>query len=84
MPKLTLENIPDELHARLCEQAQRHDRSVAEEVMRILERQLAVPESDADASRDDWDPVAKAEQINRRLGRTFPDIVNEAKREGRA
>jgi hypothetical protein len=28
--------------------------------------------------------IAKAEALNRAIGKTFPDIVNEAKREGRA
>ncbi|WP_022835473.1 FitA-like ribbon-helix-helix domain-containing protein [Salisaeta longa] len=78
MPTLTLKGLPEELHDRLKEQAERHRRSMNSEAIMILERTLMPTRQSAEAA------IAKAEALNRRIGKAFPDIVNEAKREGRA
>jgi len=78
MPTLTLKGLPEELHERLKEQAERHRRSMNSEAIMILERTLMPTRQSAEEA------IAKAEALNRRIGKTFPDIVNEAKREGRA
>jgi plasmid stability protein len=78
MPTLTLKGLPEELHERLKEQAERHRRSMNSEAIMILERTLMPTRQSAEEA------IAKAEALNRQIGKTFPDIVNEAKREGRA
>jgi len=78
MPTLTLKGLPEELHERLKEQAERHRRSMNSEAIMILERTLMPTRQSAEEA------IAKAEALNRRIGKTFPDIVNEAKREARA
>jgi plasmid stability protein len=40
MSTLVIKNLPEELHARLKEQAQRHHRSVTKEVVNLLEQGL--------------------------------------------
>jgi len=43
MSTLVIKNLPEELHARLKEQAQRHHRSVTKEVVSLIESGPAVP-----------------------------------------
>ena len=78
MTSLTIKGLPEELHERLKKQAARHRRSVNDEVIAILEQALMPSRRSAEEA------IARAEALNREIGRTFPDIVNEAKREGRA
>lgn len=78
MPNLTIKGLPDELHARLKERAERHRRSMNSEAIMILERALTNRRPDAE------EMIRRAEALNERIGKTVPDIVNEAKREGRA
>jgi plasmid stability protein len=78
MPTLTIKRLPEELHERLKERAERHRRSMNNEVITILEEALMPSRRSAEEA------IARAEALNREIGRTFPDIVNEAKREGRA
>jgi len=78
MPNLTLKRVPDEIHEKLKERAERHRRSMNSEAIRILERALKPTRMSAEEA------IARAEELNDRIGKTFPDIVNEAKREGRA
>ncbi len=40
MGTLVIKNLPEDLHARLKEQAQRHHRSVTKEVVNLLEQGL--------------------------------------------
>jgi hypothetical protein len=47
------------------------------EAIWILEQALCPTRRDADAA------IAEAEALNRDIGKTFPDIVNESKKEGR-
>jgi len=42
MSTLVIKNLPEELHARLKEQAQRHHRSVTKEVVSLIEAGLEV------------------------------------------
>jgi plasmid stability protein len=77
MPNITLKNVPEEVHQRLKEQAERHRRSMNREAIWILERALCPTPRDADTV------IAEAEALNRDIDKTFPDIVNEAKKEGR-
>jgi plasmid stability protein len=77
MPNITLKNVPDEVHQRLKEQAEQHRRSMNSEAIWILERALLPTRRDAETA------IAEAQALNRKIGKTFPDIVNEAKKEGR-
>ena len=43
MATLVIKNLPDELHARLREQAQRNHRSVTKEVVNLIESGLHAP-----------------------------------------
>jgi plasmid stability protein len=43
MATLVVKDVPDDLHAALKQRAQQHRRSVAKEVLTMLERELAVP-----------------------------------------
>lgn len=43
MSTLVIKNFPEELHARLKAQAQRHRRSVTKEVVTLIESALAPP-----------------------------------------
>jgi len=43
MTTLVIKNFPDDLHARLREQAKRHHRSVTREVLSLVEAGLAAP-----------------------------------------
>jgi len=76
MPDLTLKDIPESVYKRLKARAENNHRPLEQEATQILEAALI--------DRSAEDVIARAEALNRRLGRTFPDIVNEAKRKGRA
>lgn len=79
MPTLTLKGLPEELHERLKEQAERHRRSMNSEAIMILERALMPTRQSAEEA------IAKAEALNRRIGKTFDaTLIEEGKREGRA
>ena len=78
MPTLTIKGVPPELHEKLKERAERHRRSMNNELLTILERTLTPSRKSAEEA------IAEAEALNDRIGKTFPDIVNEAKRKGRA
>ncbi|CAN5207559.1 MAG: plasmid stability protein [Gammaproteobacteria bacterium] len=43
MATLVIKNLPDDLHARLKAQAQRHRRSLTKEAVTLLEQGLAPP-----------------------------------------
>ena len=79
MPTLTLKGLPEELHERLKEQAARHRRSMNSEALTILEQALMPTRRSAEEA------IARAEALNRRIGKTFdPKLIEEGKREGRA
>ncbi len=81
MATLTIKNLPDALHARLKAQAKSRRRSLNSEAIVCLEEALdAPPPLDAETL------IAEAEALNREIlgDRVLPDIVNAAKREGRA
>jgi plasmid stability protein len=78
MPTLTIRGVPPELHEKLKKRAERHRRSMNNEAIAILERVLKPSRMSAEEA------VARAEEVNDRIGKTLPDIVNEAKRKGRA
>lgn len=78
MPTLTLKRIPDDLHARLKESAQKNRRSLNSEVLARLERDFAAPRPE---------PAAHARALatfTRRLPRVEHARVTRYKREGRA
>ncbi len=79
MPTLTIKDVPKDLHRRLSERARRHGRSPDEEALTCLMEALPAP-----PRRSAKEVIAEAEELNRKVGVVFPDIVNEAKREGRA
>lgn len=61
MPTITLKNVPDDLHRRLKERAERHHRSLNREVIRYLEE--AVSEDTAPPSG--LDPEAFLVEVRR-------------------
>ena len=78
MPTITLKNVPDDLHQRLKASAERNRRSMNSEALVCLERALT-PHTQRRAD----EAIAEAEEVNRDVGKTFPDVTDEAKREGR-
>jgi len=79
MPNLTLKRVPEELHERLKERAERHRRSMNNEAITILERALMPSRMSAEEA------IARAEALNDRIGKTFdPEIIENKKREGLA
>jgi plasmid stability protein len=78
MPTLTIKGVPPELHEKLKKRAERHRRSMNSELLTILERALTPSRKSAEEA------IAEAEALNDRIGKTFPDIVNEEKWQGRA
>jgi plasmid stability protein len=79
MPTLTIKNVPDELHERLKNQAERHRRSMNSEAIWILEQVLTPSRRSADEA------IARAKALNDRIGHTFdPNLIEQGKKEGRA
>ena len=78
MPTLTIIDMPPELHEKLKKRAERHRRSMNNEAIAILERVLKPSRMSAEEA------IARTKELNDRIGKTFPDIVNVAKRKGRA
>jgi plasmid stability protein len=79
MPTLTIKNVPEELHERLKERADRHRRSMNSEAIWILEQVLTPSRPSAEEA------IARAEALNDRIGTTFDaDLIERGKREGRA
>ena len=77
MPNLTLKRVPEELHERLKERAERHRRSMNNEAITILERALMPSRPTAEEA------IAEAEALNDRLGTIFDAaLIEEKKREG--
>jgi len=77
MPNLTLKRVPDEIHERLKERAERHRRSMNSEAIRILERALKPTRMSAEEAIDE------AKALNDRIGKTFDsEIIENKKREG--
>ena len=75
MPNLTLKNVPEEVHRRLKQQAERHRRSMNSDAIWILEQALCPSRRDADAA------IAEAEALNRDIGKEFdPSLVEKDKR----
>ena len=70
--------MPPELHEKLKKRAEPHRRSMNNEAITILERVLKPSRMSAEEA------IARAEEVNDWIGKTFPDIVNEAERKGRA
>lgn len=79
MATITLKNVPKALHERLKASAERNRRSMNSEALVCLERALT-PHTPRRAE----DAVAEAEELNQRVGKTFPDVTDEARDEGRA
>jgi plasmid stability protein len=78
MLTFTIRGMPPELHEKLKKRAERHRRSMNNEAITILERALKPSCMSAEEAN------ARAEELNDRIGKTFPDIVNVAKRKGGA
>jgi len=71
MPSLILRDLPDEVHKRLRDRAQRHHRSMTKEAVNILERELLA------AGPVKLPPVVHAAQA-------IPaDLIDQAIQEGR-
>ena len=53
MPSLTLQDIPDDLHGWLQQQAARHQRSLGKEVVALLEKLRSEPRDTAELTPDE-------------------------------
>ncbi len=79
MATITIKNVPDDLHQRLKERAQRHRRSMNSEAIVCLEAVLTPARRDAEAL------IAEAERGDQLWENSFSsDFIQQAKREGRA
>ena len=79
MPTLTIKGVPPELHEKLKKRAERHRRSMNNELLTILERTLTSSRLSAE------DAVERAEALNRDIDASFDStLIEEGKREGRA
>ena len=75
MPNITLKNVPDAVHQRLKEQAERHRRSMNREAIWILERVLCPTPRDADTV------ITETEALNRDIDTEFdPSLIEKEKR----
>lgn len=75
MPNLTLKNVPEEVHRRLKEQAERHRRSMNSEAIWILERALCPTRRNAAVV------IAEAEALNRDIDTEFdPSLIEKDRR----
>ena len=78
MPTLTIKGVPPELREKLKERAERHGRSMNEELLSILEETLSSSRLSPDAAID------RAEALNREIGHSFlGSLIEKGKREGR-
>ena len=78
MPTLTLKNIPDDLHARLRESADRNRRSLNSEILLRLESDFAAPTVAPDVQ------ARTLKAFVARLPKVEHAMVNRYKRQGRA
>jgi plasmid stability protein len=79
MATITLKNVPDDLHQRLKASAERHRRSMNSEALVRLEQALT-----AHTHRDAGEAVAEAKALSNEVGKTFPDVTDESRGEGRS
>ncbi|MDT7856325.1 hypothetical protein RQM47_06710 [Rubrivirga sp. S365] len=82
MATLTLQNVPDDLHRRLKERAERNRRSIDREAVRLLEEAVRAPQPEKDEA---WE---QATALRERLAaRGFKPLtaeeVQEAIEQGR-
>jgi len=82
MPSLTIPHFPSELHARLQDRAQQHNRSLDQEAIHCIEIvvQMSTPESQSptphDTERAEW--LALSERnLMQTWDNTADDIFNE-------
>lgn len=71
MPTLTIKRVPEELRERLKKQAERHRRSMNNEVITILEQALMPWRRSAEGA------VARAEALDREVGKTFDLCISK-------
>lgn len=77
MPTLTVRNIPQDLYDRIRKRAAERRRSISAEVVTLIEEALAPRQLDADLL------IAEAQAVYCLFPEPLPDLINEAKREGR-
>ncbi len=77
MPTLTVRNIPEPVYQRLLERADRHHRSMSNEIVTLLEQALLPQPVDVDAL------IAEAEAVHALFTDPLPDVIAEGKRTGR-
>jgi plasmid stability protein len=78
VPTLTLKNIPDDLHARLRESADRNRRSLNSEILMRLESDFAAPAVEPEVH------ARTLKAFVARLPKVEHAMVNRYKRQGRA
>lgn len=79
MPTITIKGVPSELHDRLKKRAERHHRSMNNELITILERTLTASPMSAEEA------ISRAEALNRQIDQDFDSrLIEKGKREGRA
>ena len=78
MRTLTIENLPDDLYARLKDRADRNRRSLNAEAIVCLEHSLDTGHRPAE------EVIAEATKLNREIDAQFSEeLVTRGKREGR-
>ncbi len=75
MPTITLKNVPEELHRRLKERAERHHRSLNREAIRCLEAAVAPPAFDPEVF------LAKADALREELAARGLWVTEESLRD---
>ncbi len=79
MPTLTIKGVPPELHEKLKKRAERHRRSMNNELLTILDRTLTSSRLSAEEA------IERAEALNRSIDASFDSmLIEEGTREGRA
>lgn len=78
MPTLTIKGVPSDLHEKLKKRAERHRRSMNNELLTILEHTLTSSRLSAEEA------ISQAEALNRDIDASFEStLIEDGKREGR-
>ena len=78
MPTLTIKGVPPDLHEKLKKRAERHRRSMNNELLTILERTLTSSRLSAEEA------ISQAEALNRDIDASFEStLIEDGKQEGR-
>lgn len=82
MPDVLIKEMPADLHEKLCVEAQKHRRTMTQEVLTILEKEMGVgaaTQSETEMGTDvrDWPPPFKGKRL------VTQSLITKGIREGR-